>query len=88
MSNLRNLSDPIALRIPKDVLQDIEKIAAISERSRSWVIVRALKAYLATEGRDILSVAEGQQQIAAGQVYDFDEVIDELDGDDSKDVAA
>lgn len=37
------LSDPIALRIPADVLADIEKIAETAERSRSWVIVRALK---------------------------------------------
>lgn len=48
--NKVELSDPIALRIPIDVLGDIEKIATASDRTRSWVIVRALKLYLASEG--------------------------------------
>jgi predicted transcriptional regulator len=55
MSSLRNLSDPIALRVPADILADVERIAQVSERTRSWVIVRALKAYLASEGADILA---------------------------------
>ena len=40
---MAELSDPITLRLPLDMLSDIEKIAAGSERTRSWVIVRALK---------------------------------------------
>ncbi|WP_291666441.1 ribbon-helix-helix protein, CopG family [Bosea sp. (in: a-proteobacteria)] len=43
-------TDPIALRLPPEILSDIETIAAASERTRSWLIVRALKLYLAGEG--------------------------------------
>ncbi len=43
------LSDPITLRIPQDILAEVEQIAKATERSRSWVIVRALKYYLMAE---------------------------------------
>jgi predicted transcriptional regulator len=79
MSNQRNLSDPVTLRIPLDVLGEIEMIAKVTERSRSWVMVRAMKAYLASEGRDILHAAEGRRQIAEGDSYDLNDVLDELD---------
>ena len=88
MSNLKNLSDPIALRVPADILSEIERIAGITERSRSWVIVRAMKAYLATEGRDILDAAEGRNEIARGEAADLDGVLDELDRRKDGDVAA
>lgn len=79
MSNMKNLSDPIALRVPADILAEIERIAQLSERSRSWVIVRAMKAYLAAEGRDILAAAEGRDEIARGESTDLDDLLDELD---------
>jgi predicted transcriptional regulator len=88
VSNLKNLSDPIALRVPSDILSDIERIANITERSRSWVIVRAMKAYLAMEGKDILDAAEGRDEIARGKAADLDEVLDELDRRKDGDVAA
>ena len=74
------LSDPIALRIPLEILDRVEAVAAASERTRSWVIVRALKHYLDAEGRDILAALEGRSQIAEGRSHDMDEVLDEIDG--------
>lgn len=77
MSKL-NLSDPITLRLPNDVLAAVEEIAEACERSRSWVIVRALKTYLANEGADILVVKKARQEVARGEVYDMDDVLTEL----------
>lgn len=74
------LSDPIALRIPVDILNDVEKIAAASERTRSWVIVRALKLYLAGEGADCLAILRGREEAAAGGGHDADDVLAELEG--------
>lgn len=54
MKNQRQLSNPITLRVPADILAEIEEIADVCERTRSWVFVRALKSYLATEGREVL----------------------------------
>ena len=64
----QELSDPITLRLPLEVLGEIEGIAEASDRTRSWVMVRALKLYLAGEGRDILATVEGRKQIASGEV--------------------
>ena len=72
------LSDPIALRIPEDMLKVIEAIAKASDRSRSWVIVRALKYYLMQEGNDILQILKGEEQIRNGEVIDAEELFAEL----------
>ena len=73
------LSDPIPLRVPTDILADIETIAKASDRTRSWVMVRALRHYLAGEGGDILKVVKGREAIAAGDVHDMDDVIGEIE---------
>ena len=78
MSDKPVLSDPITLRIPQDILEDIQKIAETADRSRSWVIVRALKYYLMAEGSEILSIQRGLEDVAAGRTVDADEFFDEL----------
>ncbi|MCD2181085.1 MULTISPECIES: CopG family ribbon-helix-helix protein [Rhizobiaceae] len=75
----RELSDPITMRLPLDVLAEIEEIAAVCERSRSWVVVRALKSYLAAEGREIVALAKARRDIDDGRGSDLDEAIEELD---------
>ena len=77
---VRELSDPIALRIPTDVLADLERIAEASERTRSWVMVRAFRYYLVGEGADILAVIQGRREIAEGKVHDMDDVLREIEG--------
>lgn len=72
------LSDPIALRLPEDMLRDIETIAKATERTRSWVIVRALKYYLQQEGNDILQVLQGEKQIENGEAVDADDLFAHL----------
>lgn len=79
MSSKIELSDPVALRIPVDVLADIEKIASAADRTRSWVMVRAMKLYLAGEGAEILKVAEGLRQLDNGESEDMDDVISDIE---------
>ncbi len=74
-----DLSNPITLRLPVDILQKTETIAAASERSRSGVIVRALRHYLAAEGADILKAMEGQRQLDAGESETLDAVIEDIE---------
>jgi predicted transcriptional regulator len=81
------LSDPITLRIPEDVLADIETIAQATERSRSWVIVRALRTYLQQEGGEILAYKQGLDEVAAGETEDLDEVLEDLKRISSNEVA-
>ena len=75
------LSDPIALRIPEDILKDIDTIAKVSERSRSWVIVRALKYYLMQEGNDILQIMAAQEEVEAGNVMDLEDLLAEFEAE-------
>ena len=78
---MAELSDPVTLRLPQDILRDVERIAAGSERTRSWVIVRALKYYLSqeAEGGICLSVLRGREEAAEGGGEDLEDVIAELD---------
>ncbi len=73
------LSDPIALRLPEDMLKDIETIAKATDRTRSWVIVRALKYYLQAEGKDLLEIAAGLDDVDAERVVDAEAVFAELE---------
>lgn len=73
-----NLSSPFSIRLPEDVLATVEQIAKETERSRNWVILRALRFYLVNEGADVLAFAEGQRQVEAGEVHDMDEVLTDL----------
>ncbi|MFD1944282.1 CopG family ribbon-helix-helix protein [Paradevosia shaoguanensis] len=75
----QELSDPITLRFPLDVLAAIEMIAETSDRTRSWVMVRALRLYLAGEGAEILNVADGLRQLDNGESEDMDDVIAHAD---------
>lgn len=73
------LSDPITLRLPKDILDKLEKISKSSDRSRSWYIVRALRFYFAGEGGDILNAIQGREEIERGEVHDMDDVLREIE---------
>jgi predicted transcriptional regulator len=62
-----------------DVVERLDKVAAILERPRSWVILRAIRQYLADEGQEVLDVQEGIEEAERGEVVDFDEVMAGLD---------
>ena len=66
------------MRVPADILAEIEEIAEVCERTRSWVFVRALKSYLASEGREVLDIAKARRDMANGEAYDLDDVISEV----------
>ncbi len=69
----------ISLRVPPDLVEAFDAIAKGMERDRSWVMLRALKQYLETEGADVLRELEGIAAIERGEAYDFDEVMAEAD---------
>ncbi|QEE47162.1 ribbon-helix-helix protein, CopG family [Rhizobium sp. WL3] len=75
----QQLSDPITLRLPLDLLAEIEAVADACERSRSWVMVRALKAYMAQEGREIRDMAEARKAVEDGTGIDAEDVLAEVD---------
>jgi predicted transcriptional regulator len=70
---------PVSIRMPADVVAALDKVAAILDRPRSWVILRAIRQYLADEGQEMLDVQEGIEEAERGEVVDFDEVMAGLD---------
>lgn len=75
----KTVTESVTLRVPEDVLSNIDIIADATERSRSYIIVRALRTYLLNKGADILTSIKGHDQIAAGESEDIDRVIAGLD---------
>jgi predicted transcriptional regulator len=74
-----NISESVTLRIPSDIVSDIETIAEATERSRSYIIVRALRTYLMNEGSGILAAIRGRDQILNGEHEDMDDVLADID---------
>ena len=70
---------PVSIRVPADVVERLDKVAAILERPRSWVILRAIRQYLADEGQEVLDVQEGIEELERGEGIPFDEVLAEMD---------
>jgi len=68
---------PVSLRVPAELIETLDKIAAALDRPRSWVMLRALKQYIADEGQEILDVQEGIAEADRGELILFDEVIAE-----------
>jgi predicted transcriptional regulator len=67
MSN-SNLSESVTVRVPNKINGDLEKIAEATDRSKSYIIVRALKTYLMNEGADIDDVIADMERIIGKKV--------------------
>lgn len=61
------LSTHVTIRVPSDVVETYDRLAKILERPRSWVMVRALRAYLENEGAEIFEDAEALAELDAGE---------------------
>ena len=70
-------SMPVSLRVPAELIETLDKIAAVLERSRSWVMLRALRQYIADEGQEVLDIREGIAEADRGELIPFDEVMAE-----------
>lgn len=66
---------PVSVRIPTDMIETLDKVAAGMDRSRSWVILAAIREYLADEGQEVLDVLEGLAEADRGEVYEAEEVM-------------
>ncbi|MDV3251136.1 ribbon-helix-helix domain-containing protein [Devosia sp. BK] len=65
----------ISIRIPTEMLQMFDRIAAGVERDRSFVMNEAFRLYMESEGKDLLEEIEGFAELDAGHGVDADEMI-------------
>jgi len=72
-------SMPVSIRVPADLIETLDKIAAALERSRSWVMLRALRQYVADEGQEVLDVQVGIAEAERGEMIPIEDVLAEMD---------
>lgn len=71
-------SIPVSVRIPTDMIETLDKVAAGMDRSRSWVILDAIRAYLADQGQEVIDVLDGLAEAERGEVCDADDVLEAM----------
>ena len=69
---------PISVRLPADIIEKLDKIAAIMERPRSWVILDAIREYLADEGQEMLDIQASIEELDRGEGIPFENVLAEM----------
>lgn len=69
----------LSIRVPSEMVASFDAIAAVLERDRTWLMLRALKRYLDTEGADVLRDAAGLAELDRGESAGLDEVLDEAE---------
>ncbi len=72
-------STHVTLRIPAEVADHFNRLAAMLDRPRSWVMLRAPRQYLETEGADIAEDMASLAELDRGDGQPFETVIAEAE---------
>jgi predicted transcriptional regulator len=64
----------ITARLDSDTRARLEKLAAATSRSRSWVVAEAVKQYVAEQSWQVEAIKEGIRQADAGNFASDDEI--------------
>lgn len=67
----------LLLRLPADVVKQIDRIADYTKRDRSDVALQVLQSYLSAEGADLLDEADGIAELERGEGIALDTVLAE-----------
>jgi predicted transcriptional regulator len=68
-------SSHVSLRVPSDLIEAFDKLAAALERPRSWVMVRALRHYVEEgEGAEIAEDTESIAELDRGEIVSSDDM--------------
>jgi predicted transcriptional regulator len=70
----------VSLRVPQDVAEAFDRMAAILERPRSWLILRALRHYMRAEGAELLEDIEAIAELDRGKGVPSEQILAEMDG--------
>jgi predicted transcriptional regulator len=67
-------SSHVSLRVPNHIIDAFEKLAAMLDRPRSWVMLRALRQYLEDEGAEIAEDVESLAQLDGGEIVSSEDL--------------
>jgi predicted transcriptional regulator len=70
----RTGSSHVSLRVPDNLIEAYEKLAATLDRPRSWVMLRALRHYLEDEGAEIMEDTESLAELDRGEIVSAEDV--------------
>jgi predicted transcriptional regulator len=65
----------IAARVDADLDGQLDRLAAATGRSKSWLISEALRSYIANEQQFLAAVEEGKQALRDGKTLDHAMVV-------------
>jgi predicted transcriptional regulator len=65
---------PVTVRIPVEVNERLEKIAAATQRSKSWLAAEAIGAFVTSESEFLAAVEEGIADARAGRLVEHGRV--------------
>jgi predicted transcriptional regulator len=67
-------SEPITVRAAKDVIANVDALAAAMDRSRNYVVVQALEQYLAANAWQVERIADGIAAAGEGRIVPAEDV--------------
>lgn len=70
---------PTSIRLDEELAGQLDTLAALTERSKTWHIERALRDYLSHEMEFLAAVEEGIRAAEAGDLVDHETVMREMD---------
>jgi predicted transcriptional regulator len=73
-----SLSTLVPVNVPAALLTDLDRVAQALDRPRSWVILRALRAYLRNEGAEVIENAAALADLDRGEGILADDVLSEM----------
>src|SRR3954468_10876806 len=74
MATTTNDTTVVSLRLPTELTQQLDELAAWMERSRSWLALRAIQEYVEREYSVMSEVMAGDKDIAEGRTVSLDQV--------------
>ena len=68
----------VTARLDAETLAGLEKLAAYHDRSRAWLIAKAVKRYVKEEAEFFAFLQEGEDDFARGDYITHDELVARL----------
>lgn len=77
----------ITARVDPETLAGLDKLAEYHERSRAWLVAKAVKQYVKNESEFFAFLQEGEDAIERGDYLTHEELMEEIKGMRQRDAA-
>jgi predicted transcriptional regulator len=77
----------VTARLDPETLAGLDKLAEYHERSRAWLVAKAVKQYVKEETEFFAFLQEGEDAIARGEFLTHEELMAEIKGMRQRDAA-